>query len=193
MTILALPRAPIIEDALAVAKQWCAGRTIDDRPALTHAARVAVTVGAHRPDVDVDVVAAALLHDAPEFAPVSLKLDHFLEYRFSPEVRRLIRGMQSEHDAMDHGTPFIPDLADSHLMLLSTADKVVALRSLLRRADLFGDVTAFFVRRRPLLDLLAFFHTYQRTSIGAVPTTLSLALDAALADLAQATATVPRA
>ncbi len=136
-------------------------------------------------------MAAALLHDAPEFAPMSLKLDQFLEYRFSPEVRRLIRGMQSEHDAMDRGTPFIPDLADSHLMLLSTAD-IVALRSLLRRADLFGDVTAFFARRRPLLDLLAFFHTYQHTSIGAVPTTLSLALDDALAHLAQATATVPR-
>lgn len=89
MTILAPPRAPIIENALAVAKQWCAGRTIDDRPALTHAARVAVTVGEHRPDVDVDVVAAALLHDAPEFAPVSLKLDHFLEYRFGPEGARL--------------------------------------------------------------------------------------------------------
>lgn len=107
----------------------------------------------------------------PKFAPVSLKLDQFLEYRFSAEVRRLIRGMQSEHDAMDCGKPFIPDLADRHLMLLSTADKVVALRSLLRRTDLFGDVAAFFARRRPLLDLLAFFHTYQSTSIGAVPTT----------------------
>lgn len=192
MTVLAPPRAPIIEDALAVAKKWCAGHTIDDRPALTHAARVAVTVGEHQLDVDVDVVAAALLHDAPEFAPVSLELDRFLTDRFSAEVRRLIRGMQSEHDAMDREEPLIPDLADSHLMLLSTADKVVALRSLLRRADLSGDVAAFFARRRPLLDLLAFLRTYQRTSIGAVPASLSLALDAVLADLAQATAAVSR-
>lgn len=188
MTVLAPPRAPIVEDALAVAKKWCAGHTIDDRPARV---AVAVAVGEHQPDVDLAVVAAALLHDAPEVAPVSLELDRFLTDRFSAEVRRLIRGMQFEHDTMDREEPLIPDLADSHLMLLSTADKVVALRSLLRRADLSGDVTAFFARR-PLLDLLAFFRTYQRTSIGAVPASLSLALDAVLADLAQATAAVSR-
>ncbi|MDM4723275.1 HD domain-containing protein [Micromonospora sp. WMMA1363] len=192
MTIFAPPRAPVVEDALAVAKQWCAGRTIDDRPALTHAARVAVTVGEHQPDVDADVVAAALLHDAPEFAPATLDLDGFLDDRFGAEVRRLIRGMQSEHDAIDRQEPVIPDPADGHLMLLSTADKVVALRSLLRRAGLSGDVTAFFARRRPLLDLLAFFRTFQRTSVDAVPASLSAALDTVLVDLAEATAAVSR-
>jgi hypothetical protein len=62
---LASPRHPLIDNALADARRWCAGQVIDDQPALAHAARVAMTLGDHVADPAPDLIAAALLHDSP--------------------------------------------------------------------------------------------------------------------------------
>jgi len=69
MTVLSPPRLAAIERALRDARTWCAGHTIDDRPALVHGLRVAVTIGQHVPAPAQDVIVAALLHDAPDLAP----------------------------------------------------------------------------------------------------------------------------
>lgn len=66
------PRPAVIDRALRDARAWCAGHTIDDRPALVHAIRVAVTIGDHVPAPPHEVIAAALLHDAPDLAPPAL-------------------------------------------------------------------------------------------------------------------------
>lgn len=64
-TVLSPPRHLLVEHALRQARQWCAGHVIDDRPALAHAARVAVTLGEHVADPAPDLVAAILLHGSP--------------------------------------------------------------------------------------------------------------------------------
>lgn len=189
MTALTAPRHHLVDSALAVAQQWCRGRVIDDRPALAHAVRVAVTIDEHQPAARPQVIAAALLHDAPEFAPVSLDLDTFLTTRYGTTVQRLIRAMQTEHDALDAGQPLVPDAADTELLLLSVADKIVALTSLYHRAHRSGDVTAFFARRSALLDLLDHFHTCHHAAERCVPASMATALGVALQRLDQATAT----
>ena len=191
MTVLAPPRHPLVDAALTDAKLWCAGRVIDDRPALAHAARVAVTIGRHQPHAAPDIIAAALVHDAPEFASPA-DLDSYLPARFGHEVHRLVSAMQAEHDALDRGQPVIPDPADQALMLLSTSDKVVALTSLLRRARLSGSVTGFFAARQPLLALLDHFRACQLVALDAVPDSLSAALARILDALDVATAPVRR-
>jgi hypothetical protein len=190
MTILGPPRHPLIDNALSDAQRLCAGRIIDDRPALTHAARVAVMIGNHHPLAPPEVIAAALLHDAPEFAPPDVDLDQFLTARYGAEVTRLVRGMQAEHDALDRETPYIPDSGDELLVLLSTSDKAVALTSLLRRARLSGDVTEFFAGRRPLLSLLDHFRACQLAAAGVVPGSLTVTLGSILDDLDISTAPV---
>ncbi|GID33344.1 HD domain-containing protein [Paractinoplanes brasiliensis] len=190
MTSLTPPRHPLVERALTTARHWCSGKIIDDRPALAHAARVAVTIGEHHPAAGPRVIAAALLHDAPEFAPAPRDLDRFLTARFGDEVRRLIRGMQTEHDALDRMEPILLDTRDAPLVLLSTADKIVALNSLLRRAHLAGDVLNFFAVRKPLIDLLDHFRACQQATLGAVPPTMSTALADILNTLDTATSSL---
>jgi hypothetical protein len=189
MTVLTAPRHRLVDDALAVARQWCRGRVIDDRPALAHAARVAVTIGNHQPTARPQVIAAALLHDAPEFAPAALDLDDFLITAYGNTVRRLIRAMQIEHEALDAGRPVIPDSSDTELLLLSVADKIVALTSLHLRACRHGDIAGFFAVRGPLLDLLGHFQACSHTARGAVPASMYTAFAAALRRLDDATAT----
>jgi hypothetical protein len=95
--------------------------------------------------------------------------------------------MQGEHDALDREQPIMLDASDASLLLLSAADKVVALTSLMRRARLSGNVTDFFTRRRPLLDLLNHFRACQQAAAGAVPEGLRIALGDALDTLDIAT------
>lgn len=192
MTASTLLRDPLVSSALVIARQWCAGRIIDDRPALAHAVRVAVTVVRHRPAVPADLVAAALLHDAPEFAPADLNLDQYLLATYGPVVHRLIRAMQAEHDALDLMQPYLPDRDDDLLIMLSTADKVVALNSLLRRARRTGNSTGFFAVRQPLLVLLQHFRACQGNSVDAVPASLSSELAKVLDELDLATTAVGR-
>lgn len=192
MTILTPPRHALVDSALLLARRWCFGRVIDDRPALAHAARVAVTIDAHQPIAAPQIIAAALLHDAPEFAPPQLDLDRFLSAEYGAEARRLVRGMQVEHDALDREEPIVADPADVNLTLLSTADKVVALTSLLRRAHLSGDTTGFFAARTPLLNLLTHFRKCRAAAIGAVPASMTADLGKILDALDAATAVARR-
>ena len=191
MTVLAPPRHPMVENALADAATWCTGEIIDDRPALAHAVKLAVTIGAHLPNPGPDLIAAALLHDSPDLAPTGIDLDQLLTTRYSATVSRIVRLMHDEHRSLDTDHPRI--VVDDHQVLLaSTADRIVALSSLTARARRSGDVTNFFARRRPLLQLLPHFHACRDAGIGRVPHTMTVALSAALTRLEDGTARVPR-
>jgi hypothetical protein len=187
MTVLTPPRHQMIDRAMADARAWCAGRIIDDRPALAHAVRVAVTLGRHVPDVVPELVAAALLHDSPEFAPAGIDLDAVLTARYGPEVTRVVRALEVEHAALDSPDP--PITVDDHpVLLISTADKIVALKSLLRRAALSGDVDAFFGARAGLLRLLPYFRRCHHAGAEHVPRTMTDQFGIVLSRLDQATA-----
>jgi HD domain-containing protein len=110
MSVLTRPRHPTIDTALELARTWCAGHVIDDAPALGHAVRVALTLDRHLPDASPELIAAALLHDSPEFAPANLTLDELLTARFGPAVTRVVRALEAEHVGLDTilGGPPIP-------------------------------------------------------------------------------------
>ncbi|MFI5938126.1 metal-dependent phosphohydrolase [Actinoplanes sp. NPDC051494] len=172
--------------ALADARTWCAGRIIDDRPALAHAVRVTLTLTRHGLH-DPELLAAALLHDSPEFAPPDLDLDTYLTDIYSREVARIVRALQVEHQALDAGAPTMT-LDDPPVLLASTADQIVALSSLLTRAHRSGDVTGFFTARPALLQLLPHFAAGHRASTGRIPTPMTEHLGAALHRLDMVTA-----
>lgn len=179
MTVLSPPRHPIVAQALADARVWCAGRIIDDRPALAHAARVAVTLGRHVPRATPELIAAVLLHDGPEFAPGNLDLDAHLAATYGPEVPRVVRALQAEHDGLDGPEPPM-HTDDLPVLLASTSDKIVALASLVHRARRSGDTRGFFANRPALLRLLPFFRRCQYAGIGLVPVSMTADLSAVL-------------
>ncbi|MFI7307510.1 HD domain-containing protein [Micromonospora aurantiaca] len=185
MTVLSPPRAATIDRALRDAQRWCAGHTIDDRPALTHAVRVAVTIGEHVPNPDPDLIAAALLHDIPDFAPRTPDIYQILATAYGPQVPRIIAALQAEHQDLDMPEPPIR-VDDLPVLLASTADKIVALTSLLRRAQSSGDVTRFLRTRPALFALLPHFRAFQQAAHHRVPLRMSARLDTALTLLERA-------
>lgn len=188
MTTLAAPRHPLVRHALTDARTWCAGQTIDERPALVHAVRVAATLTRHLPDASPELTTATLLHDAPEFAPPDADLYTILTARYGPEVPRIIRALQVEHHALDQPDPPIAT-DDRPVLLASTADKIVALASLRRRAHSSGNPNAFFTARPGLLRLLPHFQDFHQAATGRVPTSMSSQLGHVLALLQQDAAT----
>lgn len=189
MTVLAPPRHPHLDLALADARAWCAGHRIDQRPALAHAVQVAVVVGANIPSSarDPRPVVAALLHDGPEFAPAELDLDAHLTARYGPHLTRIVRAFEREHHAMDSDQPR-PDVTDPDVLLLSIADKIVALASMLRRSQRAPDPLDFFRARKPFLRLLPYFHACHTAAAWRVPAPMTAALGAILERLDHATA-----
>lgn len=188
-TVLSPPRHPLVEHALRQARQWCAGHIIDDRPALAHAARVAVTLGEHVTHPAPELIAAALLHDAPEFAPPDIDLDTVLGRRYGAEVPRIVRALEAEHHALGTDSP-ITTADDLPVLLAPAADKIVALTSLTRRAQRSGEVTGFFAARPALVRLLPHLRAFCDTEAGTVPASMSARLDRVLDSIAEATATV---
>lgn len=179
MTVLSPPRHPLVAAALADASVWCAGHLIEHRPALRHAAAVAHEVVQHTPEASPEVVAAALLHDAPEFAPACLDLPAYLTVNYGDRVAQLVVDLHAEHESLDTPEPTI-STGDLALLMLSTADQAVAFRSNLHRAHTSGDVPAFFGAKTGMIRLLGYFHRYQRAGVGLLPATLSADLAASL-------------
>lgn len=175
MTVLSPPRHPLIERALADARTWTAGHIIDDRPAFVHAVWVAVTLGNHVPNPEPTLVAACLLHDSPEFAPPDIALDAVISERYGTETLRIIRALEVEHQALDTDDPII-DVTDPVTLQASTADKIVAIRSLLRRSVDSGDPDAFFAARPGLLRLLPHFDTFTDAGAGRLPASMTTEL-----------------
>jgi (p)ppGpp synthase/HD superfamily hydrolase len=185
MTVLSAPRHPLVSRALHDARTWCTGHMIDDRPALVHAVRVAVTLDRHAPDVGPHLICAALLHDSPEFAPPELDLDAALTHRYGSETTRIVRALQREHESLDAGTPSSA-VGDVSVLLASTADKIAALSSLLHRARRSGDVHRFFGERPALLALLPHFQGFHQAAAGRIPIGMSNRLADVLVSLRRA-------
>jgi hypothetical protein len=130
--------------AARLAARWCAGHVIDGEPAIAHASRVARTLRHYVPDIPAVVVAAALLHDAPE-------------------VARIVADPHAEHDALDRGTPIPP--ADLFVMLASTADKIVSLHSVLRRGR---------TSRPQFRAVLGYLRSFANATHGRIPPAMAV-------------------
>ena len=142
MTAITDFRHPLERAALELAGRWCAGHQIGHGRALPHAIDVAGALRDHVPNVDAEVVAAVLLHDAPYFAPDQVDLYPVLAARLTPEVARIVRALEHEHATMD--TSQLANLVeDRPVLLASTADKLVSMANVLNRSD---DPPAGFLR-----------------------------------------------
>lgn len=181
MRLLAPPRPPLVTAAIRQARIWCAGHEIDDAPAFAHAARVAATLDHHVPDLDPRWLCAALLHDSPEFVPAGTGLDAALAV-YGGDVPRIVRALQAEHQALDKPDPPI-DVTDQAVLSVSTADKIVAISSLLRRAAVSGDEPGFWAARPLLRGLTGWFSRYQQAGAGRVPQPMTTRLAALLNQL----------
>ncbi|MER7471713.1 metal-dependent phosphohydrolase [Micromonospora sp. NPDC000018] len=148
---------------------------------------MAVTIGDHVPQPPSDLIAAALLHDVPDFAPATLDIYQALAAGYGPQVPRIIAALQAEHRALDEPDPPIC-VNDLPVLLASTADKIVALGSLLRRAHASGDTVGFFAQRPALVALLPHLRAFQQAAHPRVPAGMSAHLNAVLSRLEQATA-----
>ncbi|MGH8902606.1 MAG: HD domain-containing protein [Egibacteraceae bacterium] len=179
MTVLSRPLHPITSKALEIARAWCAGHVIDGAPALGHAVRVALKLGEHVPDAPPELVAAVLLHDAPEFAPPGEDLDATLTDWLGAGVVRVVRALEQEHQALaDQAEPAMPTddpstLCGSWTLHASAADKIVSLTSILRRAAAADDPDAYWRERRPFVALLPYLRTFHTVSAPHLPATMT--------------------
>jgi hypothetical protein len=176
MTVLVPPRHPTVDRALTLARRWCRGHQIDAAPALAHAARVAVTVSRHIPHVPPEPVAAALLHDSPEYAPQAepgIDLYPYLTQHLGPEVARIVAALEVEHAALGSldGPPVPVD--DPPVLAVSAADKIVALGSMLRRAAASGDPAGFWRARGAFTAVTPYLHAFHVEATPHLPETMA--------------------
>ncbi|WP_203843616.1 HD domain-containing protein [Winogradskya humida] len=140
-----------------LAKKWCEGEVIDGAPAFRHAVNVAATIEEHHPEASEDLIAAVILHDAPYFAPADIDLDALLAERLSPDVLRIVRAIEREHEALSKGeAPNLP-IDEPDTIIASAADKLVSIDSITARANLSSNQAEYWAQRRPFLNRVPYF------------------------------------
>ncbi|GAA1799316.1 metal-dependent phosphohydrolase [Planosporangium flavigriseum] len=150
---------------------------IDGAPALAHAVDVALALGRHVPDAAPELVAAVLLHDSPEFAPSDIGLDTTLTTRLGAEVTRVVRAMEREHIVMAERA--VPDVGTGDLWVTwaSAADKLVSLRSILRRAARSADQAAYWRTRTAFVARVPYFRAFHTRTAPHLPARMSEELE----------------
>ncbi len=176
---------------MMLARRWCAGRVIDQAPAFTHAVRVAEKLVEHWPDAPAVVAAAALLHDAPEFAPSTVDLGKVLTELVGYDgatVAAVVWRVHGEHQRLNAMSMPAIDLEDAHTVVVIAADKVVALASMLRRAAQANDMSRFWATRAPFLARVRYFRAFTTVTRDLLPGGLHGNLDRVVADVERVTA-----
>jgi hypothetical protein len=194
-SVLAPPRPPVVAAALSLARRWCAGHTIDGDPALLHAVRVARKLGLHWPTVPPGLVAAVLLHDAPDYVE-DAALARMVTAGCGGRVLADVRALHREHELMGL-YPTNPAQAVARLSVIPpdlrvalAADKAVSLAAILRRGRLADDPDRFWADRPAFVGLIPYLRAFAATVVPALPGTLSVEL-ATLVATAEATVIRP--
>jgi hypothetical protein len=191
MTVLSRPRHPLVDDALSLAREWCAGHVIDGSPALVHAVKVALTLDRHLIHPELELIAAALLHDAPFFAPADVDLDATLSDRLGPAVTHTIRALQREHEALNNrATPSFTE-ADPRTIYAIAADKIVALSAILRRASRADDPAAYWKQRGAFIARVPYFRAFADHAAAHLPPRMAAELNDLVTQAEEATASTP--
>jgi len=162
---------PMTAIALTLARRWCQGHEVGGESALAHAVRVARTLHQHLPDAAPDLLAAALLHDAPELTPPTDDLDTTLDRYLSPEVTRIVRALEHEHHALTDGLHVPP--TDPAVLVVSTADKLVSIRTVLDGTVAPADATTYWRSRRGFVLAVPYFHSFHSAATAQVPAAMA--------------------
>ncbi|KAB2376975.1 HD domain-containing protein [Actinomadura montaniterrae] len=170
---------PLVSTGLRLARAWCQGHQIDGAPALGHGVRVATCLGRHVPSATPELIAAALVHDGPEFAPLAGVEDVYgvITAELSAGVARVVRALADEHQALDAAGEAEPPLGDVPTLLASTADKAVSLESVLNRGlSREIDPAEYWRTRGAFLAAVPYFRVFHSKAAGVVPRPLADAL-----------------
>lgn len=173
MGALTPPRPALVDTALDLGRRWCAGHLIDGSPALGHAVKVAHKVDRYVPEADPALIAAVILHDSPYFAPEDTDLDAVLNDRLGPAVKRIVRAIEREHQALAVAELPAIDVSDPHTLVASAADKAVSIAAITRRADRASDVTAYWSTRRAFIKRVPYFCAFAEAAAPHLPTGLA--------------------
>ena len=187
MSALTRPRLPLIDTAIALSRDWCEGHIIDGAPALSHALKVARKVADHLPGASADLIAAAILHDAPYFAPAGVDLDRTLAATLNSSVLRIVRAIQAEHEALQHSTDPGVETRDLDVLLASAADKAVSIAAITRRGRRSDSPDTFWNRRRAFIDRVPYFKAFAAAAEPHLPASLARELTAVVTGAAKAT------
>lgn len=188
MSVLTRPRPAMIDTAIDLSRGYCAGHVIGGSPALGHALKVARKIDEHHPAATPDLIAAAILHDAPYFAPVGTDLDTVLTERLSPDVTRIVRAIEREHEALEHSD--VPDVKtdDRDVLVASAADKVVSIGAIIRRARRAPDSRKFWGTRRLFIKRVPYFAAFSTAAEPHLPAGLARELATVVISAHDATA-----
>jgi hypothetical protein len=159
-----------------MALRWSRRGAVAGHDSLAHALDV---IGILRGRIDVvapDVLAAVVLRDSGEFAPPAIDLEAALA-RVSPEVARLVRALQAEHDALGAGTIPTPPVDDLGVMQISGADKIVTLLDVLAGAGAAVDPGAYWAEHHVFVAALGYFRVFQQAADGVLPPSMVVDLD----------------
>ncbi|MEU7222299.1 hypothetical protein [Streptomyces chrestomyceticus] len=169
-----------VEAAFRLAVEWCSGHRIDGAPAIAHALKVTRTLGVHCPDAPAHVIAATLLHDAPDLAPAD-----GMERRVTAAAGLLtlsfVKDLYAEHAVLAHpteaaGTAHLHTLTSvPYLMAAAVADKIIAFQYAIGLAERAPDPAAFWAGRGAFTRLLPYFHRVHRASDGVIPHSMTAA------------------
>lgn len=182
MSVFDEPRHPLVEKAVVDSREWCCDHTLNGMPAFARAMRVVYMLEEHLgADLSPELVAATLLHIAHGYAPAEIEVDEYLLEHYGGAVHRIVRALQAEQDALAAGTAPRVDPTDLHVVLSSTADKIVALRLLLQQSRESGDEARFFTSQTELHQKLPYLKQFQHTITGRVPESMSHAFGDVLA------------
>jgi len=166
---------PMTAIALLLARQWCHGHEIGGEPALSHALRVAQILHRHLPDADPDLLAAALIHDAPAFGPPADDLDTILTHHLSVDVAHIVRALTKEHHDLAAGVHLPP--IDPAVVIVSAADKLVSIGTVLDRAATSSNPAAYWRQRQGFIAALPYFRSFLQARTLDLPAAMADALD----------------
>lgn len=162
---------PMTSIALTLARRWCRGHEVGGQPALAHAVRVARTLHRYVPDAPPELFAAALVHDAPDFAPSDEDLDTTLDRYLSPDVTCIVRALEREHEALADGNHVPP--TDPAVLVVGTADKLVSIRSVLDGAVVASEAATYWRRRGGFVLAIPSFRSFQCVAAALVPAAMA--------------------
>ncbi|GGJ92279.1 hypothetical protein GCM10010123_22630 [Pilimelia anulata] len=164
--------SPLIRTAAELSREWCAGHVIDGAPAYRHAAAVALKLEQHMNASD-ELVAAALLHDAPCLAPVDVDLDAVLTRRFGAEVTRIVRALETEHIRMEAATTPAPLCGDLPVLHASAADKIISVGGVVRRALAADHKPTYWATRKAFVRRIPYFRAFGAMAAAHLPSRMA--------------------
>lgn len=182
MRALSALRDSVVDTALELAREWYAGQEVDGLSVLRHGVEVAMTLYRYVPDAPSEVIALAVLHDAPKLAPAGVDLDEELAVRFGPSAARVVRAVEEQRAALHGSSPALPNVYDPLPLWITAADHIVSLGAVVRMSLFAVDRAAYWRDHESFLRLLPVYRAFHTAAAAHLPPIMAHALGQAVTD-----------